>query len=286
MPKNPDRINEVSKAFGETLNAHGYGFQHTIVVKANELALALKSPWIKPVLEFPAEVQGYGTRIDFILQHKDKPIFLLAECKRVNPALSDWCFGKAGYIPQDSLIAESYFFETLQRKEGSYSFLSGVQMLQRFDDIYHIALEVRSGNKGEASGQGRGAIEEAATQLCRGMNGLISYFEHHQKIFAKYKYLAGFVPVIFTTAQLWSSDVNLGSADTENGTIKLSEMQVKPKNWLLYNYNQSPGLKHSIPFNRPSDELQQALYDEYVRPIFIVNSLGIEDFLCSPIWKK
>lgn len=281
---NPKQKSEVSKAFEKTLNSHGFGFQHAIVVKADQLASESKSPWKKPVQEFPVDVQGYGTRIDFILQHKERPLYLLAECKRVNPALANWCFTKAGYIPQELSIAETFFYEKLFIRQPASSFRTSVQKHKRFEDIYHVAVEAKTGDKGDISGLGRGAIEDAATQICRGMNGLIDFFTSHRDMLAGNNQTVGFIPVIFTTAHLWASQVNLGSADLENGTIELSESQVDEKSWLIYHYNQSPGLKHSTPFNEPVTELQQALYHEYVRPIFVVNSTGIESFLCSPMW--
>lgn len=77
--------------FQETLNRHGYSFQHSVIKIADELFShpRRRSAWRFMVSEFPVEVQEQGTRIDFILKHRSMPTYMLAECKRANPAVSN-----------------------------------------------------------------------------------------------------------------------------------------------------------------------------------------------------
>jgi|SRR5215469_6984288 len=84
------------------LNRHGYAFQYSVIRKAEELYAANQSRWAFKAAEFPVQVRGRNTHIDFIFEHCDKPIFLVGECKRVNPALSNWCFTRSPYTRRNA----------------------------------------------------------------------------------------------------------------------------------------------------------------------------------------
>ena len=94
-------VKQITKSFEKVLNRHGYGFQYRVLKEAERLANEGKSRWGYSTFEFPVDVQGAGTRVDFILKNYVKYIYMIAECKRANPALSNWCFAKA----PDSLLA-------------------------------------------------------------------------------------------------------------------------------------------------------------------------------------
>jgi hypothetical protein len=91
---------QFTQSFAKVLNRHGYGFQFSVLKKADELRKQGRSMWRLEACEFPVEVQGAGTRVDFVLERGDhgsrrRPLYMLAECKRANPALSNWCFVRA-----------------------------------------------------------------------------------------------------------------------------------------------------------------------------------------------
>jgi len=75
------------------------------------------------------------------------------------------------------------------------------------DDFYQIAIEVKSDKTGDPSGNGRGAIEQAAGQVMRGSNGLIESLLKFSKLVDDPKG-CDLIPVIFTTANLWVSNVD------------------------------------------------------------------------------
>jgi hypothetical protein len=54
------------------------------------------SRWLFEVAEFPVNVNGADTRIDFVLHAKSAwghhSTYLVCECKRPNPALGEWAF--------------------------------------------------------------------------------------------------------------------------------------------------------------------------------------------------
>ena len=280
-PDNGGDNQTVASGFLKALNRHGYGFQYSVLRLAEDLFHKQLSPWDYVAPEFPVEVQHNGTRIDFILRHKSGFLHLLAECKRVNPALSNWCFAKSPYPPG---IARAFnpFVETVIIENGARTC---IRELEPTDNIFHLALEVRGPNKGDPCGQGRGAIEEAATQVCRELNGFIEFTTKFPKAFRDPRGVC-FMPVIFTTARLWTSNVDLGAANLEQGTFDLSDLKVEEKPWLFYHYHQSPGLKHSISPTSQHTDIGEILYDEYVRTIAIVSPSGIPNFLGSNIWDE
>jgi hypothetical protein len=268
----------VSGGFGKALNIHGYGFQHSVLRLANKLFEQNKSGWIFEAAEFPVQVQGEGTRIDFILRLKSYlPIYLLAECKRANPALANWCFSKAPYVRRNRTAFEPLLVEFVQPDENG-SLYAYARQGHDLHDAYHVALEVKSSEKGDPHGSGRGKIEEAATQICRGLNGFVEFVMANKQILSD-QATAYFFPVIFTTARVWVSDVDLASADIEKGNIDFDQANLEQKPWVFYQYHLSPNIKHSrSPSERPKT-IGEFLDSEYIRTIAIVTSSGIEQFL-------
>jgi len=98
-----EQIGQVRNSFQKALNRHGYGFQFSVLKIAENLAKKVdrheRSRWNFLFSEVPVEVQGSGTRIDFILSRSRSDLspffYLICECKRANPKLSNWCFVRA-----------------------------------------------------------------------------------------------------------------------------------------------------------------------------------------------
>lgn len=155
-------------------------------------------------------------------------------------------------------------------------------------NVYHLGIEVKSTETGDSSGKGRGAIEEAAGQAMRGMNGLMQFFKQSQKANRERKSIQ-ILPVIFTTARLWVTQANLASSDLLSGKLELSDSPLEEKQWVFLHYAQSPGLKHALPIATNDaiafeDILTEALYTEYIRPIGVVTASGIADFFRIGHW--
>jgi len=266
--------------FTKTLNSHGYGFQYSILRVAYQLEKQEKSSWLFGVAEFPVEVQGKGTRIDFILRHRDRPeLYLLAECKRANPAMAHWCFVRAPLVHRRR-SSEPTIFECVEAdpSEDAYTYTVRASGMQSH---YHIALPIRTGMKGDEKGKdAKDAVEEAATQILRGLNGMIEFFSrNHQALGSHHR--AILLPVIFTTARIWAAETNLCWADIADGKVEVQEQDFTQRKWLALQYHQSPGLKHSLPANERPEELGDILDLEYMRTIFVVGADGIEPFLST-----
>ncbi|HKC63631.1 MAG TPA: hypothetical protein VKB86_08335, partial [Pyrinomonadaceae bacterium] len=220
--QNEEHELQVKKTFSDVLNRHGYGFQYSVLNLANKLFIARNSSWLFQAVEFPVEVKGYSTRIDFILKRKSEPtFFLLAECKRANPALSNWCFVRAPYIHRNH--SDGYEPVIMEHAQSGYA-ASVTAYAKERPSAYnpcHIGLEVRSNAKGDTQGESGKAIEDAASQVLRGLNGMVELLSKNRHILSNWK-RADFLPVIFTTAQLWLSNAELSSADIQTGKVDLT----------------------------------------------------------------
>src|SRR5262249_11387564 len=151
------------------------------------------------------------------------------------------------------------------------------------DRAYQVASEVRTGQRGDAGGVGRGAIEESMTQVCRGLNGFLEFLAARDDITpaGSSTYV---LPVVFTTAKLFVSQVEIGTADLLSGEIE-GPMRLEERDWIWFDYPQSPGLKHSIPRKPEQPRLAEVFYSEFMRRVAVVSASGIENFLRSPMWE-
>jgi hypothetical protein len=268
----------IKNGFGKILNTHGYGFHYSVLKLAHTLSDNNESHWIFEAAEFPVQVQSEGTRIDFILRLNDStPIFLLAECKRANPAFSNWCFAKVPYIHRNRSSYEPLLIECL-RQDNNDVLSSSAYEGSSLDNACHIAIEVKSDEKGEPNTVGRGRIEESVTQICRGLNGFVEFIGVNKQIFSNKKTLF-LLPVIFTTAKIWESNVELSLTEIEKGNVNLDNTKLNEKPWIFYQYHLSPGIKHSHSPTERSNQLGKLLDSEYIRTIAIVSAAGITEFL-------
>jgi hypothetical protein len=276
----------IKRKLEQILNENGYSFQYTLLKAIKDLHDKRLTPWSFEVAEFPVAINGTPVHIDFILKNTKsaEPFFLIAECKRANPALSNWCFVKVPYVSKgrDYGGVERIVREAVGNLGGTFLHAS-----EATDDIYHLGFEVKSDQKGEGNLH-KGQINEAVTQVLRGLNGLIQY--HLDKLKRRNpsspaeRYSTSFVPVIFTTADLWVSDVAIRDADLSTGNKNISDSQLTKREWLFFHYAVSPNLKHESHFLSDHDDLSDVLYFKYTRTIAIVNPSGLESFLSNNLW--
>lgn len=279
---------EIQKSFQRELNLHGYGFQFSVLQKAHNDSEFGQSRWRFSVAEFPVQVQGVGTRIDFVLFRQPlswSRTVMICECKRANRKFSNWCFirtrythkghrGKGGLLILETAILPQSGDLRVYASADSHS-----------TDVYHVAMPITSRAKGDDQpvGQYRSQIEEAATQVLRGVNGYVEFLTANPQLMrdptGEHEAIVRFLPVIFTTASLWVSDSDLATAELSNGEIDLSKGKFEKVPWLWFQYNVSPGLKHSRqPLNKKA-KVEELMQEEYIRSIAVVNADGISDFL-------
>lgn len=232
--------------------------------------------------EFPVSVKEQSTRIDIVLANPAKDRFIVCECKRANPSIANWCFAQSQMRIQGSWLANWAYAETLlDRGDGVVGM--HVQQLQSAN-IYHIGVEARTNKRGDEEGSGKGQIEEACGQVCKGLNGLIEFFYHRKILETQRKREILFLPMIVTTANLYMTTSDLSLASIESGELGEASLHVEKVRWLWYRYHQSPALKHTVPTNNPSMSINDILLYEFARTVAIVTPDGINDFLNHRFW--
>jgi hypothetical protein len=98
--------------------------------------------------------------------------------------------------------------------------------------------------------------------------------------------------VIFTTADLWTTEVDLSQSDIQTGNVEPEAVGLLRQAYVMYQYHLSPGIKHQ--FGKPplTSELSEILETEptapgrrtrrtsrYVRTVHVVSAVGIAGFL-------
>jgi hypothetical protein len=229
------------------------------------------------------EVRGHSTRIDFLLHQiswdgAGVTRFLAAECKRANPALSNWCFARAKYLRRDLEDDRRPIVEHV-RFDGT-NFSSEPQALGYGREVYALGYEVRADQKGDGA-PGRGAIEEACGQILRGVNGLVHLLRAAPHLLCMNKPVP-IIPVVFTTANLWTTAVDVGDADLNTGELT-GESPVEPASWLWFRYNMSPGLRHDLPSTGVEHEVGRLVEQWFTRGVAIVSPSGVDEFLSSEL---
>ncbi len=268
----------------KVINSHGHAFQSAVLRRGEELYGERRSRWVFEAAELPVEVRGTSTRIDFVLWQKKwsglgAAQVLVGECKRANPALSNWCFVRAPYTrfggDDGSLIVDEVHRDNEQ-------IVTSAQTIAFSRSVYELGFELRSDKKGDGPG-GRTAIEEACGQVLRGVNGLIRLFVDKNLDIVKPERLP-IVPAIFTTAQLFVSEVDLRTTDLATGELPATESELKQVPWLWHQYNMAPQLKHTLSTGESILDLGHLAERWYTRSIAIVSPDGIDDFLSRESW--
>ena len=279
---------EPEASFRRRLDAHGYGFQHAVLAYVGEWAD--RTLWYPVAQEVPVEVRGESTRIDFVLERARTKIFLVCECKRANPALSRWCFARARIVDRPAGRDRQVIAERVARtvKPNSLIFNSGDKarvatvsagaLRVAAADIFHHGVAVRTGQRGDERSESGDEIERAVSQVLRGTNGLVQLLQDRPELVEESQ--PWFISaVVFTTAELFTSDVELEKASRTTGEANWEGAAFRAVPWLAMNYNLSPGIKHTAQPENEHTSLAAIVHHEYTRTVFIVGPDGIRSFL-------
>ena len=262
----------------KVLSSHGHAFQYAVLRRGEELANTRKSTWLFEAAEFPVGQANDVVHIDFVLQSASGRVYLVAECKRADPARARWCFVKAPYTRRDAHETELVFEQIRCRPANAV--WSDPRVTYRSSRATHLGIELGTKTKGDGSRTGA-SIKEATTQVLRALNGLVEHMFPGSASQVKEAGATVFIPVIFTTAELWLAVGNLGDADLTTGQLPENWAQLEQVPWLWYTYNQSRALRHAL---RPGEDrgafdLSGALHAEYSRSIAVVGAGGVDAFL-------
>jgi len=127
---------------------------------------------------------------------------------------------------------------------------------------------------------------DAIAQVTTGANGMLEALTIEADLLkGMTRSLAGeplsIVPVVFTTARLLITTVDLSSASLKTGLLPVGEFQASEVPWLFLTTNQSVDLKHErgTSASRPPRDLRDIIQGFYERTIAVVSPDGIDDFL-------
>jgi hypothetical protein len=198
---------------------------------------------------------------------------------------SHWCFVEAPFVRRKRLY-ELFFVDRVQLRNRCGPRVvvgSGDLDYNIADRAYHIGLVVKNPEgKGDSNRSDPDAVEKAATQVCRGLNGLIELLGKKPGLWemdTSTQPEKVLIPVIFTTAKLYVSECDLSVADISTGQCAISDCEFREVDWLFYQYHLSPGIKHTATRDKECKEIAELLHYECVRTIPIVTAHGVPKFL-------
>lgn len=260
----------VGEDFRRALSVHGYGFHFAVLKEIENLHKHDRVRWRFWASEFPV-VADRNTHIDFVLHLGGT--YLVAECKRVDPARARWCFARAPYTWPDLHGRKEIVFDQLEY-DPPPELIHSVPRCLDFES-YHLGLELKTKRKGDGCGPATGAIDAAVTQVLRGTSGLLNHLFGPAFPDEPIPTVARVLPTIFTTAELWTTDADLSESDLETGNLEPGSVDAERQNWLWFTHHRSPTLEHEVR----ADERARYFRHRVARTVAIVGPSGIEDFL-------
>jgi hypothetical protein len=274
QPAEPDRV---SPGLRKVLNSHAHGFHYAVLRRAQALHEAQRTSWLFNCAEFPVVAGGNTTHVDFILQSRSRRTYLVVECKRADPARARWCFAHAPYTWRDPREGELIFDQVVYRPANILDQQPCIASTRR--GIYHLGLELKTEAPGEGLAQSGQAINQAVSQVLRSTAGLINHlFEWSRRSFST-EGVVRFIPIVFTTAQVLVTNVDLGSVDLSTGDVPADAVRAQATDWIWFNHNRSPVLRADLEWANVSEDLARELRLEFARSIAIVGPEGVDKFL-------
>ena len=279
---------QISASLRKVLNSHGHGFHYAVIERGAQLSSEGRSKWIFEGSEFPVSVRGQTTHVDFILTTRSGRTLIVAECKRADPALAIWCFARNPYTWRDPYEHEVVFERVMRSSEFDNAVRKSIIAHSYDKRVYHLGFQLRTNQKGEGNGQRHSAINEAVTQVLRSSSGIMNYLSSDADLLKESEGTSILIPVIFTTAQLWTTDVDLGKADLESGNLDLDAVKAQKVDWIWFTHNRSPELSPEPRMLKPQvsslmrsmNRFSDALRHEFARSVAIISTTGIDSFLC------
>jgi hypothetical protein len=256
----------VSDLLKKTLDIHGFGFHYAVMKRAEELRFTKQTNWVLKGTEFPVINKNQSTHIDFVYMNEYQNTFLIGECKRADPAKANWCFVKAPYIWRTQNEKQYVQFDKLTLPKDSADknkFIFRTAAAFTTDTIANLGFEINTGEKGDGiSSPDKSPINSAITQVTRSASGFLNYFVNSYELKKSENDLSyRFIPVIFTTAQLWFSDADISIADLATGKLPPDSIKARKIEWLWFNYNRSGALAPDHVLGTPDKYLSKEYYE-------------------------
>lgn len=226
-------------------------------------------------------VSDHNTDIDVIFTSSNRSIFIIGECKRAEPSKSNWCFVKAPYSGRNISNNELFFDETIQFEDKKN--FRKCHTTTDSKESYSLYFEIKADQqKGDGLGNNQNRIDSAISQVLRSTSGFMNFILSTNKEIIKSNQPTYFISVIFTTAKLFTSEIDISQGDIETGLIDNSLININEVPCLWINHNRSPILSPNIPLDVEKSmfgDLSYYLQQEFTRSIAIVNPSGMKNFL-------
>ena len=265
---------ELDELFRTELNAHGFGFQHAVVQMIHRHR---DNMWEAAATEFPVAYRDRSTHVDVLAWCFQRKALMVAECKRVNPAFGNWVFARSPFTFERD--QQETWLEQLVPPDSTISVPRILPIPFRVDP-FHIAVEVKTNKDGDQAGLPKGrALSQSLTQVAEGVNGLIEMLPKQKNLLRANGPII-FLPVIFTTANLYATDdAELHLAELDTG--HMPEAKFEKKSWLWFESNVSPDLLAEVQHQgfQSATQFQELLPTKHTRAIAIVSHDGVASFL-------
>ncbi len=285
MNNKNDNSGQISAGLRKVLNSHGHAFQYAVLRQAEKIYQDGNKNWVLDAAEFPVEVKENTTHIDFILRSRSNRTYLVAECKRADPARARWCFVKSPYTWRNSFNDEIIFDEFLCSPVSAVS--QQPRAITSDKGPYHLGFELKTERSGDGHVQGNTTgINQAIAQVLRGTSGLINHMFYYSRRTYNSETKLRFIPVVFTTAELWVTEVDLGVADLTTGDLRPEDVQARKIEWLWFNHNRSINLRHNLNWETDVNDLSIELMKDFTRSIAIISTEGLDSFLKMDIEER
>jgi hypothetical protein len=277
MNASDDEAARISTDLRKVLNTHGHGFHYAVVRRGEELYDLRETKWLLEGTEVPIVAGDATSHVDFVLGTRTDRIYLVGECKRADPARARWCFARTPYRWRNERDEELIFEQLVLHGDGTrhtrphFSYMTG--------GSYQLCFELKTGHKGDGEARAGKSIEEAVSQVLRGVSGLIELVTDFARSSGEGEKTIKFLPAIFTTAELWATECDLAGAELATGNLGPEQVRAEPIDWVWFTHNRSPRLGPSAPFEGRRNDLPTLVRHEYARSIAVISVNGIDDFL-------
>jgi|ERR1043165_2606885 hypothetical protein len=284
----------LEKAVLNAIESHGHALQFVALRQFNFLSARGLSEWEPLVAEFPVSCGDHETRVDFVLKHKTRDLYLSCECKRPDPKFTSWVFLRTNVVPGSTTGAECFQFQysKLQDAGDSYAAFAKAFPLGPFGvNLGMVIQRKRTQTQNQPEGesefedsQGRGGkdkkdIEQTAFQAFLGSVGLSRAIRQGERGLAAPKNFA-VIPMIVTTANLYISDKDIGDSDLSTGNLNEKTLSLLPVEWVYLQYHCPAQLnRYREPIFSKEGSLESVLIAGHIRTIPIVKAQSIAKFL-------
>lgn len=269
----PDPVTVEERALC-AINETGFPLQHASLATVSS---GNSASWRVAATEFPVTVDGESTRIDMILESRDRRTLLVVEAKRTDPASGEWVFWN-GYSDARSTAATSLLSDRINFANGCGT-VSGemVPCGNVLRLVRQIGIGVRSviakKDRDKKSWSDPDAVERPCSQLSRHAEGFIQYLltTCDRSILAEPS-TKRVVRVLITTAPLFVCERSLTTARVIDGQVDSDAACVEPADWIIYQHVSDVSSARWIGSGDATHEFVDTVDRCFVRSVVIIQA--------------